>query len=121
MVKIVDSLNKLGYLDFDSANHSGGYGIYFNNKLYSQVEGSPNKSDVKKVPLTFNYNVKDLYSDHLRLLGPYETKSNDNGNVYIYGASVSRESLWFKTEYIDCGNLYVSFNLSSSTYNSKWF
>lgn len=119
---MVDSLNKLGYLDFDSANHSGGYGIYFNNKLYSQVEGSPNnKSDVKKMPLTFNYNVKDLYSDHLRLLGPYETKSNDNGNVYIYGASVSRESLWFKTEHIDCGNLYVSFNNAQQTMLGRFF
>ena len=94
----------------------------FDKKLYSQVIEHPsNQSDNKKVPLTFNYSTKGFYSDHLALLGPYQAKSRDNQNVFVYGASVSPESLWFKAKDINCGNIYLSFNDAQQTMLGRFF
>ena len=61
------------------------------------------------------------YYSCLGLLGPYQAKSRDNQNVFVYGASVSPESLWFKAKDINCGNIYVSFDDVQRTMLGRFF
>ena len=106
-------VEKLGYSSADSINHSGGYGIYFNDKFYSQLSSNPTGTDDKNIPLTFNKGMGE-YTDHFRILGPYVEHSGSS-KTYVYGMSVSRESQWFKAKNINCGNLYVSFNQAENS------
>jgi hypothetical protein len=106
-------VEKLGYSSADSINHSGGYGIYFNDKFYSQLSSSPTGTDDKNIPLTFNKGMGE-YTDHFRILGPYVEHSGGS-KTYVYGMSVSRESQWFNGKNINCGNLYVSFNQAENS------
>ncbi|QIW11042.1 hypothetical protein [Francisella sp. LA112445] len=105
---LINMVNKLGYSNTESINHSGGYGVYFNNKLYPQLSGTPTNTNQKDIPFTFEKDFNE-YADHFRLMGPY-IEEKDNTKTFIYAISISRESLWFKGDNINCGNLYMSFN-----------
>ncbi|MED7819362.1 MULTISPECIES: hypothetical protein [unclassified Francisella] len=105
---LINMVNKLGYSNTDSINHSGGYGVYFNNKLYPQLSGTPTNTNQSNIPFTFEKDYSN-YADHFRLLGPYIEEQN-NTKKFIYAISISRESPWFKSNDINCGNLYISFN-----------
>lgn len=105
---LINMVAKLGYSNTDSINHSGGYGVYFNNKLYPQLSGTPTDTNQNNVPFTFEKDFNE-YADHFRLMGPYLEEKN-NTKTFIYAISISRESPWFKGDNINCGNLYMSFN-----------
>ncbi|BCD92392.1 hypothetical protein fh0823_25310 [Francisella halioticida] len=105
---LINLVAKLGYSNTDSINHSGGYGVYFNNKLYPQLSGTPTNTNQSDIPFTFEKDANE-YADHFRLMGPY-VEEKDNTKRFVYAISISRESPWFKGHNINCGNLYMSFD-----------
>ncbi|AIT10318.1 hypothetical protein LO80_07345 [Candidatus Francisella endociliophora] len=111
---LISFVESLGYSNSDSANHSGGYGVYFDDKIYSQLSGTPSKTDLKNIPLTFNKDIGE-YTDHFRIMGPYVSQKG-GAKSFVYAMSISRESQWFKGKEVNCGNLYISFNQARNTF-----
>ncbi|ADA77996.1 hypothetical protein DR79_1449 [Francisella tularensis] len=110
---LINLFAQLGYSNTDSINHSGGYGVYFDGKLYPQLLGTPTNTNDVNVALTFEKDIAD-FADHFRLMGPYILHQNDT-KKFIYAISISRESLWFKSSKVNCGNLYISFRQAENT------
>lgn len=71
----------------DSINHSGGYGVYFDVKLYPQLLGTPTNTNDTNVAFTFEKYIAN-FADHFRLMGPYILHQNDT-NKFIYAISIS--------------------------------